>query len=372
MRLKLSVKKVNSTAYLTRRHIELGCVKLTFPWAFKGLRNNPGTTNFFLDLLAIVKSKLLRMLPSNRVSCGDIVEIFEKLNEKCLADENYCTIPVHKQKRADKDLSELMATPIKQKPQPKRRLTGRGLETMNLDHVDDGLDRSMELVSSPKQVHFVQNEDLGIGIYYDENNENPFEQMPAQETKPVHINVEGQTTSIRDFANHNTQIYFTPNQELERRPKSAIGSGERSVIGSAHHRRGSDAYMNSGANEFSPPEPDQAPFSAQAHTIPTIPIEPPLQHNYPGDNENSVPGRRALLTVRSQELLQATICRLRHPPITQQEFRKMSRVLYWGVTPRLKTLVTTMMVARRGRYGVWTCFAVFEVALLQRVCRQQM
>jgi hypothetical protein len=51
------------------------------------------------------------MNPDSRASCGEIVEFFRKLHAKCLENDDYCTQPISKPRRASTDLSELMATP---------------------------------------------------------------------------------------------------------------------------------------------------------------------------------------------------------------------------------------------------------------------
>jgi len=77
----------------------------------ESLRDEPGTTEFFLDVLELVEKKLLRMRPSERAECKEIVDKFQEFNSKC-QDGWYCTKPISRPQRTPTTLSELMATPI--------------------------------------------------------------------------------------------------------------------------------------------------------------------------------------------------------------------------------------------------------------------
>lgn len=78
---------------------------------FEKLRDEPATTDFFLDLLNLLETKLLRMRPNERANCEGIVEKLKEINARC-KDDTYCTERVHKPQRAETNLSELMATPL--------------------------------------------------------------------------------------------------------------------------------------------------------------------------------------------------------------------------------------------------------------------
>jgi hypothetical protein len=171
---------------------------------------------------------------AKRASCGDIVEIFKEFNRRCLRDDGYCTEPIRRPRRSSTDLSELMATPttsFRQRknqfdmtPLPKHdsrvkeamnsgftRQNGRhpnreprsvlrplGINTREAtqpacqvgipsdpvteatpivaDEVGEGIDTNMEQdshMSSPKKVHFVQN-DSGVGMNDDDSKSDYF------------------------------------------------------------------------------------------------------------------------------------------------------------------------------------------------------
>jgi hypothetical protein len=76
---------------------------------FETLRNHTRTTQFFLDMLDMIEKDLLRMTPSNRVNCDRIVKSFEEFQRKCdlTPDNDYCTNPIFRPKRAATNLSEL-------------------------------------------------------------------------------------------------------------------------------------------------------------------------------------------------------------------------------------------------------------------------
>ena len=64
-----------------------------------------------MDVLELVEKKLLRMRPSERAECKEIVNKFQEFNSRC-QDGWYCTKPISRPQRTPTTLSELMATPI--------------------------------------------------------------------------------------------------------------------------------------------------------------------------------------------------------------------------------------------------------------------
>ncbi|KAF2003559.1 kinase-like protein [Amniculicola lignicola CBS 123094] len=80
------------------------------------LRKEPDCSDFILDLLNYIEDHLLRMEPSSRAKCADIVKKLDGMYERCVTDATYCV--QRRQTISEKrrtDLSELAHTLIEKR-----------------------------------------------------------------------------------------------------------------------------------------------------------------------------------------------------------------------------------------------------------------
>jgi hypothetical protein len=115
------------------------------------LRNDPGTTQFFLDLLCFIENKLLRMDPNKRAKCDEIVDKFRELHTKCSENEKYCTERKSTPTRTPTKLSELVAPriPTRIDKQINRNQGPQSSDAVENTQQPQGLENSSERGQSP-------------------------------------------------------------------------------------------------------------------------------------------------------------------------------------------------------------------------------
>lgn len=95
---------------------------------FQNLYHHDDCSDFMLDLLEFIETRLLRMGPKNRAECDEVVEKFTELYQRCSVDRQYCT---RKQKRpptrSRTDLSLLNPAPLDLTPKMDNRINKSSL-----------------------------------------------------------------------------------------------------------------------------------------------------------------------------------------------------------------------------------------------------
>jgi hypothetical protein len=90
---------------------------------FQKLYRHDACSDFMLDLLDFIETRLLRMGPTNRAECEEIVKKFAELYHRCSVDRQYCTTKLKRAPtRSRTDLSLLSPAPLDLTPKMENRI----------------------------------------------------------------------------------------------------------------------------------------------------------------------------------------------------------------------------------------------------------
>ena len=132
----LCLMYVGYSQSLKLRGYETNC---TLIQEFQNLYQHENCSDFMLDLLQFIETKLLRMNSKNRAKCDGVADKFKELYDRCSRDRQYCTRRTMKPpSRKGTDLSLLSPAAIDVSPEMEKRINKNRLEQVPAGPIETG------------------------------------------------------------------------------------------------------------------------------------------------------------------------------------------------------------------------------------------